>query len=171
MTDNTEMVKTEENEVSLFSSLPEEYIKQLTPAKLRMINLYLTGLYSQKQIAQLLNMSTSGLAKWLKEDAVQCAIRTIQEKEFMLIDSNLKTLRFKAVDTLSDLMDNAVMENVKLAAAKDILDRTGHKSVQQIKVDKKVTSIEQQLKGLSEFNINKDDIVDVDEITELIKNE
>ena len=41
-------------------------------------------------------------------------------------------------------------------ACKDILDRTGHKAKNEIKVDKTVKTIEMQLKDLA------DDIIDVD---------
>lgn len=168
---NEVMNTNEQHEVSLFDSIPEELRNKLTPAKFRVVNLYLTGLYSKKQIAELMGMHPNGISNWLRLPEIQEVIRIIQEREFAIVDSNLKNLRFKAVDTLGDLMENAQMETVRFSAAKDILDRTGHKSVQQIKVDKKVTNIEQQLKNISEFNYNEDDVIDIDDIVQVIKDE
>ena len=104
-------------------------------------------------------------------DEVQTLISIMQEKEFNLIESRLKSMRYKALDTMDDLLDSPI-DQVRYNASKDILDRTGHKPQQTIKVDKTVTNIEQQLKQLADFNIDEDNIVDVDvdDIVELIKN-
>lgn len=104
-------------------------------------------------------------------DEVQAVISVIQEKEFNIIDSKLKSMRYKALDTMDDLMDSPI-DQVRYNASKDILDRTGHKAQQTIKVDKTVTNIEQQLRQLADFNVDEANIVDVDvdDIVELIKN-
>ena len=72
---------------------------------------------------------------------------------------------------MDDLLDSPI-DQVRYNASKDILDRTGHKPMQSIKVDKTVTNIEQQLRNLSAFSADDDNIVDVDvdDIVELIKN-
>ena len=156
---------------SLFSGLPQEVIEKLTPAKMRMITMYLTGLYTQSHIAKVIGVSSNTIKVWLMSDEVQFALNVIQQKEFNIIESKLKSMRYKALDTMDDLLDSPI-DQVRYNASKDILDRTGHKAQQTIKVDKTVTNIEQQLKNLSEFNIDENNIVDVDldDIVELIKN-
>ena len=165
---NTE--ETPEQE-SLFSGLPQEVVDKLTPAKMRMISMYLTGMYSQCHIAKVIGVSDNTIRAWLMSDEVQTLISIMQEKEFNLIESRLKSMRYKALDTMDDLLDSPI-DQVRYNASKDILDRTGHKPQQTIKVDKTVTNIEQQLKQLADFNIDEDNIVDVDvdDIVELIKN-
>ena len=155
----------------LFSGLPQEVVDKLTPAKMRMISMYLTGMYSQGHIAKVIGVSANTIRAWLMSDEVQTLISIMQEKEFNLIESRLKSMRYKALDTMDDLLDSPI-DQVRYNASKDILDRTGHKPQQTIKVDKTVTNIEQQLKELADFNIDQDNIVDVDvdDIVELIKN-
>ena len=172
MEDN-EIVSTNETpeQESLFSGLPQEVVDKLTPAKMRMISMYLTGMYSQGHIAKVIGVSANTIRAWLMSDEVQALISIMQEKEFNLIESRLKSMRYKALDTMDDLLDSPI-DQVRYNASKDILDRTGHKPQQTIKVDKTVTNIEQQLKQLADFNIDEDNIVDVDvdDIVELIKN-
>ena len=172
MEDN-KIVSTNESpeQESLFSGLPQEVVDKLTPAKMRMISMYLTGMYSQGHIAKVIGVSANTIRAWLMSDEVQALISIMQEKEFNLIESRLKSMRYKALDTMDDLLDSPI-DQVRYNASKDILDRTGHKPQQTIKVDKTVTNIEQQLKQLADFNIDEDNIVDVDvdDIVELIKN-
>ena len=172
MEDN-KIVSTNETpeQESLFSGLPQEIVDKLTPAKMRMISMYLTGMYSQGHIAKVIGVSANTIRAWLMSDEVQTLISIMQEKEFNLIESRLKSMRYKALDTMDDLLDSPI-DQVRYNASKDILDRTGHKPMQSIKVDKTVTNIEQQLRNLSAFNVDEDNIVDVDvdDIVELIKN-
>ena len=172
MEDN-KIVSTNETpeQESLFSGLPQEVVDKLTPAKMRMISMYLTGMYSQGHIAKVIGVSANTIRAWLMSDEVQALISIMQEKEFNLIESRLKSMRYKALDTMDDLLDSPI-DQVRYNASKDILDRTGHKPQQTIKVDKTVTNIEQQLKQLADFNIDENNIVDVDvdDIVELIKN-
>ena len=172
MEDN-KIVSTNETpeQESLFSGLPQEIVDKLTPAKMRMISMYLTGMYSQGHIAKVIGVSANTIRAWLMSDEVQTLISIMQEKEFNLIESRLKSMRYKALDTMDDLLDSPI-DQVRYNASKDILDRTGHKPQQTIKVDKTVTNIEQQLKQLADFNIDADNIVDVDvdDIVALIKN-
>ena len=168
---NTELQTEQPEQEPLFSCLPAEVVEKLTPAKMRMLTMYLTGLYTQNHIAKVIGVSANTIRAWLMSDEVQTLISIMQEKEFNLIESRLKSMRYKALDTMDDLLDSPI-DQVRYNASKDILDRTGHKPQQTIKVDKTVTNIEQQLKQLADFNIDEDNIVDVDvdDIVELIKN-
>lgn len=146
---------------SIFSGLPAEVMNRISPAKTRMILLWLTGQCSQRKMAQIIGVSEATIKAWLVDPAVQLVIKEIQQREFAIIESNLKAMSYKAIDTMNELLDSD-MDNVRFSAAKDILDRGGHKPQQSIKVDKTVTTIEQQLSQLADFTIDEDDIIDID---------
>ena len=150
------IVKTDETN-NLFSGLPNEIMDSISAAKRRMVLLYITGAYTQQRIAEIIGVSKTTIHNWLLEPAVQTVISVIQEKEFEQIQSSLSALKHKAVQTMCDLMDSN-MDTVRYQAAKDILDRGGHKASQQIKVEKTVTTREEQLKDLMSSTL-----VDVEE--------
>lgn len=156
--DKTELSNSDD---SLFSGLPEDLLSSMTPAKTRMIMLWLTGQYTQDKIAKIVGVSANTVRIWLTDPAVQMVLKEIQSREFAVIDSNLKSLQNKAVQTMNELLDSN-MDNVRFSAAKDLLDRAGHKPQQSIKVDKTVTTVEQQLKNLADFTISEDDVIDID---------
>lgn len=165
---------TEKNELavqddSLFSGLNPELVDNLTPAKTRMILMYLTGQYSQKKLGQIIGVSENTIRAWLLDPTVQIVIKELQQREFAVVDSKLKALRHKAIDTMNELLESD-MDNVRFQAAKDILDRGGHRPQQTIKVDKTVTTLEQQLKDLADFTIDDADVIDISDIVEEVKN-
>jgi len=165
---------TEKNEIvvqddSLFSGLNPELIDNLTPAKTRMILMYLTGQYSQKKLGQIIGVSENTIRAWLLDPTVQMVIKELQQREFAVVDSKLKALRHKAIDTMNELLESD-MDNVRFQAAKDILDRGGHRPQQTIKVNKTVTTLEQQLKDLADFTIDDADVIDISDIVEEVKN-
>ena len=165
---------TEKNELavqndSLFSGLNPELIDNLTPAKTRMILMYLTGQYSQKKLGQIIGVSENTIRAWLLDPTVQTVIKELQQREFAVVDSKLKALRHKAIDTMNELLESD-MDNVRFQAAKDILDRGGHRPQQTIKVNKTVTTLEQQLKDLADFTIDDADVIDISDIVEEVKN-
>ena len=149
-------------EESLFSGLPSELVESLTPAKIRMIMLYLTGQYTQKKIAEIVGVSNTTIREWLLDPSIQAVVKEIQSREFVKINNDLNALKNKAVSTLYELLDST-MDTVRYQAAKDILDRGGHKAQQSIKVDKTVTTREEQLKSLIDMTISDDDVIDVGE--------
>lgn len=164
---------TEKNELavqndSLFSGLNPELIDNLTPAKTRMILMYLTGQYSQKKLSQIIGVSENTIRAWLLDPTVQTVIKELQQREFAVVDSKLKALRHKAIDTMNELLESD-MDNVRFQAAKDILDRGGHRPQQTIKVNKTVTTLEQQLKDLADFTIDDADVIDISDIVEEVK--
>ena len=146
---------------SLFSGLPQELMERLTPAKNRAIMLWLTGQYSKTKIAKIIGVSDNTVSAWMMEPAVQLAIEELQKREFAVVESQLKALSIKALATMDELLSSN-MDNVRFQAAKDLLDRSGHKPQQSIKVDKTITTVEQQLASLAEFTISDSDIIDID---------
>lgn len=169
MTDKTEEVTDlTVPEESIFSGLESSLVDSLSPAKTRMIMMYLSGQYTQKKLGQVIGVSENTIRTWLLEQTVQTVIAELQRREFAVLDSQLKALRYKAVSTMNELMDSD-MDNVKFQAAKDILDRGGHKSVQNIKVDKTITTLEQQLASLADFTIDDAEVIDITDIVDEVK--
>ena len=158
--DEGSMVVADEQE-SLFSGLPEEVRKALTPAHMRAVNYYLTGNYNYKQIGAIIGVSAQTISAWLMKPEIQYVIKELQARELQLAQASLYSLRNLAIDTMKDLLDSN-MDNVRFQAAKDILDRGGLKASQNIKVDKTVTTLEQQMANLVEYTISEDDVIDID---------
>ena len=127
--------------------------------------LYLTGQYTQKKIAEIVGVSNTTIREWLLDPSVQAVVKEIQSREFVKINNDLNALKNKAVSTLYELLDST-MDTVRYQAAKDILDRGGHKAQQSIKVDKTVTTREEQLKSLIDMTISDDDVIDVGDVDE-----
>lgn len=162
MTEETGIeVANKSTDESVFSGLPEDVLSRLDPSKVRMILLYLTGQYTQKKIGQIIGVSDSTIRAWSLNPDVQYVIRELQAREFAVIESSIRAMRFKALGTMDELMDST-MDNVRYQAAKDTLDRSGHAAQKTIKVDKTVTTVEQQLASLVDFTIDDDDVIDVD---------
>lgn len=130
-------------------------IVQLEPKLQRFVHLYLTGQYNNRQLAQLLEVHENTINIWLKRDDVNTSIKEYQAMEHEMIDVQIKAMRMKAIQKMNDLMDSPI-DGIAFQACKDILDRTGHKAKNEIKVDKTVKTIEMQLRDLA------DDIIDVD---------
>ena len=96
----------EPQQESIFSGLPEEIMLKLTPAKMQLVNLYLTGNYSQQRIATILGISPNTVRSWLLDENIQSVIKELQSRELALIQSNLNVLRYKAINTMEDLLDS-----------------------------------------------------------------
>ena len=157
----------EPQQESIFSGLPEEIMLKQKKKKMQLVNLYLTGNYSQQRIATILGISPNTVRSWLLDENIQSVIKELQSRELALIQSNLNVLRYKAINTMEDLLESN-MDNVRFQAAKDILDRGGLKAQQSIKVDKTVTNLEQQLADLAEYTISEEDGIDID-VSDLVE--
>ena len=127
----------------------------------RFVHLYLTGQYNQTQIAQMLQVHKNTINSWLKREDVNLAIKEYQAIEHEMIDVQIKAMRMKAIQKMNDLMDSPI-DGIAFQACKDILDRTGHKAKNEIKVDKTVKTIEMQLKDLADTLITDVDFSEVE---------
>ena len=139
--------------------MSDNEIQLLEPKLQRFVHLCLTGQYTNRQLAQLLEVHENTISGWLKRDDVDVAIKEYQAMEHEMIDVQIKAMRMKAIQKMNDLMDSPI-DGIAFQACKDILDRTGHKAKNEIKVDKTVKTIEVQLQELAK------DIIDVDFIDE-----
>ena len=124
-------------------------VQLLEPKLQRFVHLYLTGQYNQTQLAQLLEVHKNTINSWLKREDVNIAIKEYQAMEHEMIDAQIKAMRMKAIEKMNELMDSPI-DGIAFQACKDILDRTGHKAKNEIKVDKTVKTIEMQLNDLAE---------------------
>jgi hypothetical protein len=123
-------------------------VQLLEPKLQRFVHLYLTGQYNQTQLAQLLEVHKNTINSWLKREDVNLAIKEYQAMEHEMIDVQIKAMRMKAIEKMNDLMDSPI-DGIAFQACKDILDRTGHKAKNKIKIDKTVKTIEMQLNDLA----------------------
>ena len=124
-------------------------VQLLEPKLQRFVHLYLTGQYNQTQLAQLLEVHKNTINSWLKREDVNIAIKEYQAMEHEMIDVQIKAMRMKAIEKMNELMGSPI-DGIAFQACKDILDRTGHKAKNEIKVDKTVKTIEMQLNDLAE---------------------
>ena len=98
---------------------------------------------------------------WINREDVQMVITDMQKKEHEAVEIRLKSLRAKALEKMNDLMDSPI-DGVAFQACKDVLDRTGHKAKNEVKVEKTVKTIEMQLKDLADNIFTDVDFVEVD---------
>lgn len=121
-------------------------ISKRSIVKQRITHLYLSGLYNVRQIARLMCVSEATIRHVLKSPDVQESIVSYQQEEKSVVEQALRSLNLKAVDKISELLDddNSV---VALNAAKDILDRNGIKEVAKKEVNITV-SYEERLNSL-----------------------
>jgi transposase-like protein len=131
-------LKSDEEEVGLITTLP--------PKQQRFVHLYLTGQYPTNKLAQLLEVHPNTIFNWMKNPTVNQVILEMQESTTQVVQTQLKALTLKAVNKLNELV-NSPIDGVALQAVKDILDRSGHKAKQEIKVEKTVT-FEEKMKNL-----------------------
>lgn len=160
------MATNEEKDTSLQESPSNEevdtsIITTLTPKQQRFIHLYMTGQYSLNKLAQLLEVHPNTIGKWMKRQDVQDAIVDVQDTTHQMVSTQLKNLTLQATDKLRELM-NSPIDGVALQAVKDVLDRAGHKTKQEIKIDKTVTTVEQKMKELIDATIIDADFEEVE---------
>ena len=128
-------------------------ITALSPQQQRFVHLYMTGQYSLSKLAQLLDVHTNTIGKWLKRDDVKAIIADMQQTTHDMVSMQLKALTLKATNKLNQLIDSPI-DGVALQAVKDVLDRGGQKAKQEIKVDKTVRTYEEKLKDIIETTID-----------------
>jgi len=137
------MSGTENKELTLY---------KLEPKQQRFIQLYLTGNFTLAKIAELLEIHPNTATKWMKRADVKEALTEAQAEIHQQVESQLKAMTIKATHKLNELIDSP-MDAVALQAVKDVLDRGGHKTKNEIKVDKTVTTIEERMKTLIESTV------------------
>lgn len=140
--------------------LDESPIFMLEPKQQRFVHLYTTGQYTLQKIADLLELHPNTLSNWLKREDVKLALTDITLAVHDQVSTELKMLTLKASRKLNELIDSPI-DGVALQAVNSILDRSGHKSKQEIKIDKTVTTIEEKFKELLDSTIVDADFEEV----------
>jgi len=140
------------------SSLP---IMQLKPIQQRFIHLYLTGQYTMTKLSELLDVHINTIAIWMHNPLVKEIIAEMQKEQHEQVAIQLKSMQNKAISAINALLDSPI-DAVKLQAAKEVLDRGGHKAKQEIKKDITITTFEQKLSELmdSAIDVNYIDVED-----------
>ena len=152
-----------DNAIAKIDKIEEEYVDgilNLSPKMQRFIHLYSTGQYSLSKLATLLEVHPNTLSKWLKRTDVKEVLLSMQESTHQVVGIQIKALSSLAVDRLQKLMSSPI-DGVALQAVKDVLDRSGHKPKQEIKVDKTVITYEEKLHSLINNTI---DVAEIDVI-------
>lgn len=144
---DTSLAEQSEEIVNPLASMP--------PKMQRFIHLYMTGQYSLSKLAQLLEVHPNTIHNWMGREEVKLAISDMQNITHDVVSSQMKAMTMKAMDRMRELMDSPI-DGVALQAVKDVLDRSGHKPKQEIKVDKTVRTFEEKLNDL----VN--DVIDVE---------
>lgn len=116
--------------------------------KQRYVQLFVTGMYSTRQLADIMGVSTATIYKLNKDEEIRKMVEEYQVKEKDVIDNKLKALRERSIDTLSDLL-NSDEDNVRLQAVKAILDKTGHADKKEQTTNVNIT-YEERLKNVLE---------------------
>lgn len=139
--DETQIEKI--NEVT-DEDLQNTAIATIEPKYRRLVMLYLSGMYTIKQIATTIGVSPVTIRAWLAKPNIKEAINTYQSEEDDLVKQSLKALRMKAMYKMSDLIDSEV-DGIAWQAARDILDRTGHKPIATKEINIEIKTYEQEL--------------------------
>jgi transposase-like protein len=147
--ENTELLPQESDEDVAVS---DAAFLALTTKQQRFIHLYITGQYTVQKLAQLLDVHPNTLFGWLRRSDVKQVIADMQISTQEVVQAQLKALTMKAANKLNSLIDSPI-DGVALQAVKDVLDRSGHKAKQEIKVDKTVRTIEEKLQQLIDTTI------------------
>lgn len=116
--------------------------------KQRFVQLYVTGLYNNRQIADILSVSESSIKKLLRTEEVMQQINSYQSEEKAIIDAKIKALRNKAMDVFDDLLFSE-KDEIRLKVAEGILDRTGHGKKDEKDININVT-YEERLQQLAD---------------------
>lgn len=132
----------QDNESLMVLNINDSPMKR--PLAQKIMQLWCSGIYTKKEIATILNTTTTTVNKYLRDERVLEAIENYQRVETKLVDQNIKAMREKALKTINELMDSDD-DKVRYQASKDVLDRTGHIATMKKEVTIQHKSFEEQL--------------------------
>ena len=96
----------------------------LNPKQKKCIELMIDGSYTQKKMAEILNVAENTISNWKKNDEFMNEYNTT-------LKSNINQVAAKASNTMIKLL-TARSEMVRYMASKDILDRAGFKATEKV---------------------------------------
>lgn len=145
--DYKEMIEEEVNKAALENTKKKIFGRNVI-LKEKVMHMFLSGNYTQRQIAMELNIHPMTVHKILSEPQIREAIEVYQQEEDAIITSSLKAIRAKALNKTMELIDNADNEMVSAILIRDVLDRTGHKPVDKKEINVQMT-YEERLQELA----------------------
>lgn len=122
-------------------------VHKLNPRQQRFVHMHLSGQYKMAEIAELIGVSIYTIRGWLANPKIKQIITEFQTEEDDIVKQGIKALRMKALNKMSDLVDSN-MDAIAYQAARDILDRTGHKGTEKKELSVEIYTFEQQLKDI-----------------------
>jgi hypothetical protein len=143
------------------SDLEDSSVKLLSPKKQRFVHMYLSGQYRLTDIAKLMNMSVATIRKYATDKDVKDVIEQVQMEEDEIVKQGIKALRMKALYKMGELVDSKI-DGIAYQAARDILDRTGHKAPTKQEVNVEIYTFEQQIKEVIKQSNNAEEFIDVE---------
>lgn len=144
MSDEIQIQKVEPVDIDDYK---DSSIQLLKPIHQRFVHMYLSGTYKLPQISEVLGVSIPTLRRWLRDERMQSVIADYQKDEADIVQQTLKSLSLKALYKMNDLLDSDV-DGIAYQAARDILDRTGHKPSQKQDVKIEVYNYEKQIQQI-----------------------
>ena len=159
--ETTELVQVAQSNV--VAEEEESALLKLKPLHQRFVHLYVTGEYKVNDLAELLQVTPQSIRLWLKRPEIKAVIDEIQTDEDETVRQQLKATRMAALQKMRKLL-NSPVDGIAYQAARDILDRTGHKAPtkQETKTEIHVT-FEDQLREVIEQTKTPEDFIDVDD--------
>lgn len=143
------------------SDLEDSSMKLLSPKQQRFVHMYLSGQYKLTDIAKLMNVSLSCLRGYINNKDVKEIIEKVQQEEDEIVKQGIKTLRMKALYKMGELVDSKI-DGIAYQAARDILDRTGHKAPTKQEVNVEIYTFEQQIKEVIKQSNKPEEFIDVE---------
>ena len=126
--------------------------------KKRLVHLYCSGKYTNRQLAQIFCVTPGTIGAWLRQEDVKEAITQYQSEEDIIVTSMMKALRIRSIERAAELIEGD-NEMVSAIMIRDLLDRTGHKPVERKEVAVNMT-YEERIQKLVE---GVDYAVDIEE--------
>lgn len=136
-------------------------ITEFAPKQQRFIHLYASGNYTNQELAEILDVHVNTISKWANTPAIRTEVENMLSDTHKHVEIRTKAAATQALDKMVELLESPI-DGVALQAAKDLLDRAGHKAKQEIKIDKTVVTYEQKLADLINNTINLEDVIDVE---------
>ena len=131
----------------------------LSPNQQRMVHMWISGGVTIPDIAEIMGLAAQYVRNTMARPDIKDIIESIQMEEDELIRQGIKALRMKAMQKMYTLMDSR-QEAIAYQAARDVLDRTGHKGIAKQEVNLNISFDEQLNSMMREKNINVIEIED-----------
>lgn len=148
------------DELEVVQNKAPDYYDKLTIKQRKFAQLYATGAYTLPEISKFISIAPTTLKNWRCMPAVKSVIADIQYDAHLDVVNKLKHLSQGAVQRMGELILSPI-DGIAYQASKDVLDRTGHKPKNEIKVDKTVTTVEQKFKELIDMTIEEGEFIEL----------